>query len=150
MTAHFQWTCAVIAVHFLASSVADTKNVQVYLPWTLTGLCTGKEVAPLSALLTLEASRPDRDASSVSRADRGAEIIKFCFYVLRSRGVSLSHVLLMLCVNRYGVTCLPQKKKTLPLYDIYERKSQKSRRIFKFLQFRTKRAIFSMNDGVGN
>lgn len=25
-------------------------------------------------------------------------------------------------------TCLPQKKKTLPLYDIYERKSQKSRK----------------------
>ena len=29
----------------------------------------------------------------------------------------------------------------LPLYDIYEPKSQKSRRIFKFLHFRTKRAI---------
>ena len=30
----------------------------------------------------------------------------------------------------------------LPLYDIYESKSQKSRRIFKFLQFRTKRTIY--------
>jgi hypothetical protein len=30
----------------------------------------------------------------------------------------------------------------LPPYDIYEPKSQKSRRIFKFLQFRTKRTVF--------
>ena len=64
----------------------------------------------------------------MSRADRGAEIIKFCFYVLRFRGVSLSHVLLMLCVNRYGVLNRRKKKQTLPLYDIYERKSQKSRK----------------------
>ena len=33
----------------------------------------------------------------------------------------------------------------LPLYDIYEPKSQKSRRIFKFLQFRTKRTVFREN-----
>ena len=33
----------------------------------------------------------------------------------------------------------------LPPYDIYEPKSQISRRIFKFLQFRTKRTIFRGN-----
>lgn len=44
----------------------------------------------------------------------------------------------------YGeaLTCALARVDRLPLYDIYEPKSQKSRRIFKFLQFRTKRAIY--------
>lgn len=45
----------------------------------------------------------------------------------------------------YGeaLTCALARVDRLPLYDIYEPKSQKSRRIFKFLQFRTKRTVFS-------
>lgn len=45
----------------------------------------------------------------------------------------------------YGeaLTCAFARVDRLPLYDIYEPKSQKSRRIFKFLQFRTKRTVFS-------
>lgn len=39
-------------------------------------------------------------------------------------------------------TCALARVDRLPLYDIYEPKSQKSRRIFKFLQFRTKRTVF--------
>ena len=41
-----------------------------------------------------------------------------------------------------ALTCALARVDKLPLYDIYEPKSQKSRRIFKFLQFRTKRAVF--------
>ena len=45
----------------------------------------------------------------------------------------------------YGeaLTCALARVDRLPLYNIYEPKSQKSRRIFKFLQFRTKRTVFS-------
>lgn len=44
----------------------------------------------------------------------------------------------------YGeaLTCALARVDRLPLYDIYEPKSQKSRRIFRFLQFRTKRTAF--------
>ena len=44
----------------------------------------------------------------------------------------------------YGeaLTCALARVDRLPLYDIYEPKPQKSRRIFKFLQFRTKRTTF--------
>ena len=47
----------------------------------------------------------------------------------------------------YGeaLTCALARVDRLPLYDIYEPKSQKSRRIFKFLQFRTKRTVFREN-----
>lgn len=47
----------------------------------------------------------------------------------------------------YGeaLTCALARVDILPLYDIYEPKSQKSRRIFKFLQFRTKRTAFRGN-----
>lgn len=47
----------------------------------------------------------------------------------------------------YGeaLTCALARVDRLPLYDIYEPKSQKSRRIFKFLQFRTKRTAFRGN-----
>lgn len=47
----------------------------------------------------------------------------------------------------YGeaLTCALARVDRLPPYDIYEPKSQKSRRIFKFLQFRTKRTIFRGN-----
>ena len=79
--------------------------------------------------------RPDLIGTLLSRADRGAEIIKFCFYVLRSRGVSLSHVLLMLCVNRYGVLYRRKKRKHSP-YTIYTRENHKNH------ARRTKRAIF--------
>lgn len=44
-----------------------------------------------------------------------------------------------------ALTCALARVDRLPLYDIYEPKSQKSRRIFKFLQFRTKRAVFRGN-----
>ena len=45
----------------------------------------------------------------------------------------------------YGeaLTCALARVDRLPLYNIYEPKSQKSRRIFKFLQFRIKRTVFS-------
>ena len=44
-----------------------------------------------------------------------------------------------------ALTCALARVDRLPLYDIYEPKSQKSRKIFKFLQFRTKRAVFRGN-----